>query len=49
MLGGRNFIKGMQNFDLDNMDFWKFSNSTASLPVNVPHTNLKRMVLVPML
>lgn len=49
MLGGRDFIKGMHNFDLDNMDFWKFSNSTASLPVNVPLHNLKRMVLAPML
>lgn len=49
MLGGRDFIKGMQNFDPDNMDFWKFSNSTASFPVMVPLHNLKRMVLVLML
>lgn len=33
LLGEDHFIKGMQNFD---WDFWKFSNSTASSPVNVP-------------
>lgn len=46
MFGGRDFIKGMYNFDFDNMDYWNFLNLIVFLLVNLFFYNLKRMVFV---